>query len=79
MTVTADPHTLLHRAGIKGPVVLVGHAVGGLYATVYADRYWRDVAGLVLIDPPLAGDDEEDWRPGGETRASPSATCRSPS
>jgi pimeloyl-ACP methyl ester carboxylesterase len=52
--VTDDLHALLHAAGI-GPVVLVGHALGGLYATLYADRFASEVAGLVLVDPSFAG------------------------
>ncbi len=59
MTVTTDLHTLLRRAGIKRPVVLVGQGAGGLYATLYADRYWSDVAGLVLIAPSIGGDDAD--------------------
>ncbi len=43
-------HLLLDRFGIKGPVVLVGHSLGGLIARVYADRYPDGVAGLVLVD-----------------------------
>ena len=52
--VTDDLHTLLRRAGVPGPLVLVGHSLGGLYATVYANRYPRDVLGLVLVDPAFA-------------------------
>lgn len=33
-----------------GPVVLVGHSLGGLIAQVYAASYPEDVAGLVLVD-----------------------------
>jgi pimeloyl-ACP methyl ester carboxylesterase len=43
-------HLLLERSGVKGPVVLVGHSVGGLIARVYVDRYPGTVAGLVLVD-----------------------------
>jgi pimeloyl-ACP methyl ester carboxylesterase len=43
-------HLLLERSGVKGPVVLVGHSVGGLIARVYIDRYPGSVAGLVLVD-----------------------------
>ena len=50
-----DLHALLAKAGITGPVVLVGHSIGGLYATLYADKYLDQVAGLVLIDPSCAG------------------------
>jgi len=43
-------HTLLANAGIKGPYVLVGHSMGGLFVRVYADQYPDEVAGMVLID-----------------------------
>jgi pimeloyl-ACP methyl ester carboxylesterase len=41
---------LLERAGVRGPYVLVGHSFGGLIARVFAERYARDVAGMVLVD-----------------------------
>lgn len=50
-----DLHSLLPRAGVADPVVLVGASIGGLYATLYADRYPSQVAGLVLVDPSFAG------------------------
>ena len=43
-------HTLLARAGVAPPYVLVGHSIGGLIARVYAAQYPREVAGVVLVD-----------------------------
>lgn len=43
-------HTLLQRANIPGPYVLVGHSLGGLHVQVFAHEYAADVAGVVLID-----------------------------
>ncbi|MCW6534729.1 alpha/beta fold hydrolase [Sphingomonas lycopersici] len=49
--VADDLHVLLNRAGIAGPIVLVGHSVGGPYTTIYTAKYGDQVAGLVLVDP----------------------------
>ena len=53
----ADLHALLRRANVARPVILVGHSLGGLFATLYADKFPADVAGLVLIDPSFAAQD----------------------
>ncbi len=50
-----DLHVLLTSAGVKGPIVLVGHSLGGLISTLFTDLYPDQVAGLVLIDPSFAG------------------------
>jgi pimeloyl-ACP methyl ester carboxylesterase len=47
---SAELHTLLQRAGIPGPYVLVGHSLGGLNARVYAGLYPGEVGGAVLVD-----------------------------
>jgi pimeloyl-ACP methyl ester carboxylesterase len=60
LSVTDDLHALLPRAGVSGPIILVGHSVGGFYATMYADRFLDEVAGLVLVDPGFSGQDP-DW------------------
>jgi pimeloyl-ACP methyl ester carboxylesterase len=43
-------HTLLERAGVPQPYVLVGHSFGGLNARMFAHTYPGEVAGLVLLD-----------------------------
>jgi pimeloyl-ACP methyl ester carboxylesterase len=47
-------HALLTKAGVQGPLLLIGHSFGGLYARHYAAQYPEDVAGMVLIEatPP---------------------------
>lgn len=57
VSVTDDLHKLLGAARIDGPVVLVGHSIGGFYATLFADRFPKQIAGLVLVDPGFAGQD----------------------
>lgn len=52
-------HLLLHRANIKGPYILVGHSLGGLIARMYAHKYKKEVAGIVLVDS--AHEDEYLW------------------
>jgi pimeloyl-ACP methyl ester carboxylesterase len=48
--IARELHTLLGKAGIDGPYVLVGQSFGGLYARMYADMYPNEVAGMVLVD-----------------------------
>jgi len=48
--IAGELHTLLSRAGIAGPYVLVGQSFGGLYVRMYAARYSSEVAGMVLVD-----------------------------
>jgi pimeloyl-ACP methyl ester carboxylesterase len=43
-------HGLLHRANIIGPLVLVGHSMGGFDVRLYASLYRSEVAGVVLVD-----------------------------
>jgi len=48
--VVAELHGLLAAADERGPVLLVGHALGGVTARLYAARYRDDVAGLILVE-----------------------------
>src|SRR5918997_4096310 len=67
--ISGELHTLLGKAGIEGPYVLVGHSLGGMYMQTYAARYPDEVAGLGLVDsstdpeqfsqPPEAQDSNE--------------------
>lgn len=50
--IAAELHTLLERAGVPPPYVLVGHSFGGYNMRLYASRYPREAVGLVLIDSP---------------------------
>jgi pimeloyl-ACP methyl ester carboxylesterase len=46
----AELHALLRAAGVRGPYVLVGHSLGGLFVRLYASTYPRQVTGLVQVD-----------------------------
>lgn len=48
--IAADLHAVLQQAGEIGPLVLVGHSLGGLYVMAYTQAYSSEVAGLVLVD-----------------------------
>jgi len=50
IVLATDLHTLLERAGVAGPYVLVGHSSGGSYVRVFAARYTDQVVGMVLLD-----------------------------
>jgi pimeloyl-ACP methyl ester carboxylesterase len=60
--ITDQLHALLTLGGIKGPMVLMGHSIAGLYIRDYAVRYPQNVSGLVFVDgsTPL----QEDRFPG---------------
>ena len=64
-------HTLLHNAGIHGPLILVGHSLGGYNVRLYASLYRSEFAGMVLVDsshpeqqkrlPPTLNDIDAGW------------------
>jgi pimeloyl-ACP methyl ester carboxylesterase len=43
-------HQLLLLAGITGPIVLMGHSIGGVFIRDYATRYPAEVTGLIFVD-----------------------------
>lgn len=55
-------HTLLERAKIPPPYVLVGHSFGGLTMPLFAARYPQETAGVVLVDPVAPAE----WNPPSE-------------
>jgi pimeloyl-ACP methyl ester carboxylesterase len=55
-------HTLLERAAIPPPYVLVGHSFGGLMMPLFAARYPQQTAGMVLVDPVVPAE----WNPPSE-------------
>jgi pimeloyl-ACP methyl ester carboxylesterase len=55
--VASELRTLLEKAAVPPPYILVGHSFGGLVMRVFATRYRPDVAALILVDPAHP----EDW------------------
>ncbi len=55
-------HTLLERAAIPPPYVLVGHSFGGLLMPLFAARFPSEVAGVVLVDAVAPAE----WNPPNE-------------
>jgi len=49
--IVAELHKMLVNAGVKPPYVLVGHSMGGIYVRMFAHKYPKEVAGMVLVDP----------------------------
>ena len=43
-------HSILKQKNLTGPIVLVGHAFGGVNMQLYALTYPEDIAALVLVD-----------------------------
>ena len=48
--IAADLHRLLISAGLRSPVVLVGHSFGGAIVRYFAQTYRKEVRGMVLVD-----------------------------
>lgn len=48
--VAVQLHGLLTAAGIKGPIILMGHSIAGLYIRDYSSRFPAQVVGLVFVD-----------------------------
>jgi pimeloyl-ACP methyl ester carboxylesterase len=57
--IAGELHSMLARAEIKPPYVLVGHSFGGLVVRRFALMYPDEVAGLVLVDPMRC----DEWPP----------------
>jgi pimeloyl-ACP methyl ester carboxylesterase len=57
--IASELQTLLERAAIPGPYLLVGHSFGGLTMPLFAARFPEKIAGMVLVDPVAPAE----WNP----------------
>jgi len=56
-------HTLLARARVSGPYILVGHSLGGFVTRLYYESHREDVVAMVLVDAHHERQfDEEEFR-----------------
>jgi alpha-beta hydrolase superfamily lysophospholipase len=70
--VVDDLRAVVHDARGDLPVVMVGHSMGGLIATRYAQRHPDDLAGLVLSGPAIGlGPVMEGWLAAPEPPSDP--------
>jgi pimeloyl-ACP methyl ester carboxylesterase len=53
--IAADLDGVLNGLGIAGPLILIGHSMGGVYLRVFAARHLDRVAGMVLVDSSHEG------------------------
>ena len=54
--VAEELRTLMDRADIPKPRIVVAHSYGALVAIAYALRHASEIAGLVLVDPVATGE-----------------------
>jgi pimeloyl-ACP methyl ester carboxylesterase len=54
-TIVEQQNTLLAKAGIKPPYLMVGHSYGSYPIKLFNHRYPEKVAGILLVDPSLYG------------------------
>lgn len=51
-------HTLLEKANVPKPYILVGHSFGGMLTRFFVKKYPQDVAGVILVDSQYPEDDK---------------------
>lgn len=50
VNIASELYTLLKKAGIPGPYLLVGHSFGGANVLIFADLYPEETLGVILVD-----------------------------
>lgn len=48
--IAKELQSLLHKAAVKGPYILVGHSMGGINMRIFETLYPNEVYGMVLVD-----------------------------
>lgn len=56
--IARELRVVIEALGISGPLVLVGHSMGGVHVLRYVTLYPDQVAGVVILDTPPAGFEE---------------------
>lgn len=51
-------HTLLEKANVPKPYILVGHSFGGMLTRFFVKKYPQDVAGVILVDSQYPEDEK---------------------
>ena len=65
--VADELHQLLTQVGVTGPVVLMGHSIGGIYLRDYATRFPQNIDGLVFVDSATPFQDRDPAMKGGRS------------
>lgn len=50
VNIAKELHSLLKKADISGPYILVGHSFGGANVLLFADLYPQETLGVILVD-----------------------------
>ena len=63
--VVEDYRTALRNEGIEAPYLLMGHSLGGLYATYWESKYPDEIEGVIFVDGTFCFEVPEDEQLGG--------------
>jgi pimeloyl-ACP methyl ester carboxylesterase len=56
--IAGELRTVVEALNLSGPLVLIGHSMGGLHVLRYATLYPEEVTGVVILDTPPPGFEE---------------------
>jgi pimeloyl-ACP methyl ester carboxylesterase len=69
--IAAELHELLLQAKVTGPIVLMGHSIGGMYLRDFATRYPENIVGIVFEDSSTPLQDENPVMKALQSKAPP--------